>query len=215
MQISIKRICVDESGDAVVEAAILFPIIIMIFFAFILLAIYLPTSAALQRSLEKAANIVSARHSDLGYTYDVSNDKAGVSDDRLRQENVYAYMTRGYAEEQEIAQRIVEKYVTDALYVGKDLHMSVRQDPNDKRYILISAEQTLVLPFDFPFLPVSNEIPLKRSVRVMSRDADEFIRSMDIVYDLVIKKAKAVKETMGDISNFMNVFNKVKSLFRI
>ena len=214
MKVTLKRFMCDENADAVVEATILFPIMIMIFFAFILLAMYLPTSVALQRSVQKAALIASAQRSDLGYTYDLANDRAGIDFEKLRQENVYTYMGRGFDDEISNAEKIVKKYVADALYLGKDLQITVAPDPTDKRYIIITAEQSLKMPFEFPFLPISNEISLQKSARIMNRDADEFIRSMDIVYDLVIKKSDKVKETLGDISDFLNVFNRVKSFFK-
>ena len=215
MKNTLKRIQYDEAGDAVVEATILFPIIIMIFFAFILLAMYLPTSVALQRSVQKAALIASAHRSDLGYTYEISNNSAGVNWEGFKQENVYTYMGRGFNKEIEIAEKIVKKYAADALYEGQDLRISVKEDINDKRYLIITAEQTLIMPFDFPFLPISNKIELKKSARVMNRDADEFIRNMDIVYDLVIKKTDKIKETLGDMSKFLDVFNEVKKLLEI
>lgn len=42
----------DDRGDAVVEATILFPIIIMIFAGLVLLSMYLPTRANLQRATQ-------------------------------------------------------------------------------------------------------------------------------------------------------------------
>lgn len=45
----------DVRGDAVVEATILFPIIIMVFAGLVLLAMYLPTRAALQQATQYAA----------------------------------------------------------------------------------------------------------------------------------------------------------------
>ena len=199
----------DESGDAVVEATILFPIIIMVFLAFILLAIYMPTSLTLQRSVQKAALIASAQRSDLGYTYDIANDKAGVNFDKLKKENVYIYMVRGFEEGLDIAEKIVEKYAAYALYEGVNLRIEAAQDPLDDRYIVVSARQTLKLPFDFPFLPVTNEFEIEKSARVVNRDADEFIRNMDIIYDLVIKNSDTVKKTLGDISDFMGVFDRI------
>ena len=213
MKESIKSIIRDEGGGAVVEATILFPIIFMIFFAFTMLAIYLPTSVALQRSVEKAALIVSSHRSDLGYIYDISSDKAGVDYNKLRQESVYAYMTRGFGDENDIAGKIVEKYAADTLYKGKNLQISFKQDPSDKRYIVVTAEQTLEMPFDFPILPISKTFTIRKSARAIIHDADEFIRNMDIVYDLVIKKAEAVKETIGGIKNFLSIFNRVKGFF--
>ncbi len=53
----------DERGDAVVEATILFPIIMMIFAGLMLLAMYLPTRALLQRATQYTATALATERS--------------------------------------------------------------------------------------------------------------------------------------------------------
>ena len=60
----------DTRGDAVVEATILFPIIIMIFAGLVLLAMYLPTRAALQRATQYAATAIATERSDTWLRHD-------------------------------------------------------------------------------------------------------------------------------------------------
>jgi hypothetical protein len=211
---ALKQILKNESGDAVVEATFLFPIIIMTFIAFILLAMYLPTYASMHRCVQKAAVIASAQRSDLGYVYDTVNNSAGIDFNILKSQNVYAYMMRGFDKELETGNAVAEKYSVETFFSGNNFSVNSTRDSNDGRYITITAEQTMKMPFDFPLLHISNEFQVKVSARAMVRDADEFIRNTDIVSDLVIKKSQAVNETLGDISNFLDVFNRVKAFFK-
>ena len=202
----------DNNAMAVVEATILFPIIIMTFIAFILLAVYLPTSVAVGRSAAKAAVIVSASQSDLGYTYNTADNTAGIDFDRIRSENVYVKMfTSDFDRSEELGMDILEKYVNEAFFAGTGTQLTVRIDPHDKRFfVLVQAEQTMKMPFNFPILPFSNEFTVKATRRAMIRDTDEFIRNMDIVYDLTIKKSQKVNKTLGNMSSFWDNFNVVK-----
>ena len=66
----LNRLWRDTRGDAVVEATILFPIIIMIFAGLVLLAMYLPTRAALQRATQYAATAIATERSDTWLRHD-------------------------------------------------------------------------------------------------------------------------------------------------
>jgi len=213
----IKTFLKDNNALAVVEATILFPVIIMIFIAFIHLAVYLPTSIAVHRSTVKAAAIVSAHCSDLGYIYDVENDIAGVNYEKLRSENVYVSMLfRRYNDETDVGLEILEKYIEEAFFAGTGTNLSVSIESNDKqKYVLIQAEQTVKMPFNFPILPINNELPVKETMRVMIRNTDEFIRSMDIIYDLTIKKSAKVTETLGDTSKIVDFIKRIIQFFKI
>ena len=54
----------DTKAYAVVEATILFPIIMMIFAGLVLLAMYLPTRAVLQQATQYAATALATEQSD-------------------------------------------------------------------------------------------------------------------------------------------------------
>ena len=69
----IKEFISDTSGDAVVEATVLFPIMIMIFAALVLLSIYLPARAVLQRATQFAATALANEASDTWLFFDESS----------------------------------------------------------------------------------------------------------------------------------------------
>jgi len=58
------------AGDAIVEATILLPIMMMIYAGLVLLSIYLPTRALLQRATQYAATAIATQRSDTWLYYD-------------------------------------------------------------------------------------------------------------------------------------------------
>ena len=70
---TMKALWRDDKGDAVVEATILFPIIIMIFAGLVLLSMYLPTRANLQRATQYAATAMATERSDTWLRHDPKN----------------------------------------------------------------------------------------------------------------------------------------------
>ena len=63
----------DTRGYAVVEATILFPIMMMIFAGLMLLAVYLPNRAVLQRATQYAATAMATESSDTWIYFDENN----------------------------------------------------------------------------------------------------------------------------------------------
>ena len=105
----------DTKGDAVVEATILFPIIIMIFAALVILAMYLPTRAVLQRSTQYAATTIANTNSDTWLYFDEAAMDFGWETDRSRLPNVYAAFFSGISEAQALAEEIVAEMENRAL----------------------------------------------------------------------------------------------------
>ena len=66
----LRTLIADTRGDAAVEAAFLFPIIIMICAALVLLSVYLPLRAAMQRSTQFAATAIATERSDTWLRFD-------------------------------------------------------------------------------------------------------------------------------------------------
>ena len=60
----------DERGGVIVEATILFPIMIMVFAGLVLLSMYLPTRAQLQRATQYVATGMATARSDGSVSFD-------------------------------------------------------------------------------------------------------------------------------------------------
>ena len=85
----------DARGDAVVEATILFPIIMMIFAGLVLLALYLPTRANLQRATQLAATVLATQRSDTWLTVDEEAMETVWITDKDELQNVYLALLSG------------------------------------------------------------------------------------------------------------------------
>ena len=88
---NIKSFIQDTRADAIVEATILFPIVIMIFTAMALLAVYLPERAVLAQATQYAANAISIEQSDTWLDYSEERGYKWVSD-KSQLKNVYIQM---------------------------------------------------------------------------------------------------------------------------
>ena len=85
----------DSKGYAVVEATILFPIIMMIFAGLVLLSMYLPTRMALQRATQYAATALATEQSDTWLDYDTGSMKYRLLS-REQLPNVYAALIASF-----------------------------------------------------------------------------------------------------------------------
>ena len=86
----------DERAYAVVEATILFPIIFMIFFGMILMAMYMPTRAVLQRATQRTATALATTQSDTWLRYSAQSDHFSWARHRSELDNVYVAVLRGF-----------------------------------------------------------------------------------------------------------------------
>ena len=62
----------DNRALVVVEATILFPVIFMVFFAMMLLSMYLPQRTILQEAAQYAVSMLVPERSDTAYSFDDS-----------------------------------------------------------------------------------------------------------------------------------------------
>ena len=84
-----KSFLKNENGDAVVEATILFPVMIMIFAALVILSAILPTRAALQRATQYAAIVLATERSDTWLFYDLNSMNFYWEKDKKRLGTIY------------------------------------------------------------------------------------------------------------------------------
>ena len=106
-----RRFWEDANGYAVVEATILFPIILLAFAGLVLLSMYLPTRAVLQRETQYAATAMATTQSDTWLDYDSTRMEYYWRSSLGASDNVYAMMIsrlcKGASEDK--AETIVER----------------------------------------------------------------------------------------------------------
>jgi len=208
---ALVKLIKDTNGDASVEAAILFPIMIMIFAALVLLAVYLPTRAALQRATQYAATAIATERSDSWLFFDDSAMSYRWEDDKSNLENVYVALFSS----------------TNASSRGETIVSAVEGRSLSSKAGTLSVESYIVnrvvyrevvviatREFDVPGFSIIR-FPATIQVRVAStavvQNGDEFVRNMDIAVDFVQYMIKKLKLT--DIANSISSFgSKVTSL---
>ena len=200
----IKHFIKDSSGDAVVEATILFPIMIMIFAAIVLLAMYLPQRAILQEAAQYAATMLAPEHSDVAYQFDDDNMKIREPWD-FNMHNSFSDVVMGtYSSKNNFWSRTFGVYrngrdwqnrIDDMIQqkISKSVTFKLITAPVNTevvfRQTLIYAEievtvwQEIPMPVDFSFIGFPKTIRIERSVRTSISNGDGFIRSIDdLVY---------------------------------
>jgi len=184
----LTKLTKDTNGDAVVEATILFPIMIMIFAALVLLAMYLPTRAALQRATQYAATAIATEKSDSWLFFD---EKDAVDyywkDKKEDLKNVYVAMFSNGADIAAKGEDIVTKIEGRCLsskagVLSVDSHIVNRFIYKEAS---VTATRVFTMPVDLTFVKFPNEIAVTVTSTAVVQNADEFVRNMDIAVDFV------------------------------
>ena len=144
------------AGYAVVEATILFPIIMMIFAGIILLAMYLPTRSALQRATQYAATALATEQSDTWLEFDVERMEYDWITKKNELPNVYVALVSSFfkgdtAQKAETIVRNMENNgitrTVGELTVSCEIHNYVVY-----KELAITATRTIPIPVDLSFV---------------------------------------------------------------
>lgn len=198
----------DTAGDAIVEATILLPIMMMIYAGLVLLSIYLPTRALLQRATQYAATAIATQRSDtwLYYDEDVMQYRWIGSKEEL--DNVYLALFKaiGSGEDGGEAETIVSKVEGQGFQCLPGELRVVYRVTNFVIYkeVHITATRTIPSPVDLSFVGFPKEIPITVSSTAVVQNGDEFVRNMDIAVD--------VAEWLDEKYEIFAVFDKAKEL---
>lgn len=183
----LKLFVKDTGGDAVVEAAILFPIMIMIFAALVLLATYLPQRMLLQEAAQYAATAVATQAGDTYVAFDDNGNRIRKTPD------ISVYVTAfkgifGGGISRDHAGQIATHRAENAI-----MPVSSRIDVDVKvtnfvvyREITVTLTQTVPMPVDLSFIGFPKELRLEQQASAVVQDGDEFVRNIDIAKDMMV-----------------------------
>lgn len=183
-----KKFINDTRGDAIVEATIIFPIIIMIFAALVLLSFYMPTSATLQRATQHAATVIATELSDTWIFYDEGSMEYYTKDKKDELDNVYSAFFNSIkaSDYSQKAEMIVREAESRSLsYKGGEL--TVEYELVNRiiyKEIRITAKRVIPVGINLSFIGFPKEIPITVSSIAVVQNGDEFVRNMDIAVDL-------------------------------
>ena len=197
--IDIRGFLTDSDGDAAVEAVIMFPIMIMIFSALVLLAIYLPTRGALQRATQYAATAIANESSDTWLYFDDSSMSYGWETNKRNLKNVYVSLFSGISNVQSRGEEIVTRMESRGISskAGTLTVHSYVVNAIIYKEIVVTATREFTMPVDLSFIKFPRTIPVTVTSTAVVQNGDEFVRSIDIAVDFV--KYAAEKLGVSDI----------------
>ena len=204
----------DTKGDALVEAAILFPVMIMIFAALVLLAMYLPTRAALQRATQYAATAIATESSDTWLFYDTESMSYYRETDKDRLRNVYAALFTSTGDAVAKGEAIVKGIESRSLSY-KEGELEVLCYPNNYivyTEVVVIAGRRFTVPVDLSFIHFPKEIYVVVTSTAVVQNGDEFVRNMDLAAEFT----KFLSEKLGLNDVFDGIgssWGKVRSFF--
>ena len=202
----IKKFIYDTSGDAVVEATVLFPIMIMIFAALVLLSVYLPARAVLQRATQFAATALANEASDTWLFFD-ENSLSYYRHSNINQlNNVYAdFFTKN--ENTESRGELITTKLEAKSISAKSGQLSVESSVVNNIFykeVVVTAKREFPMPVDLSFIGFPAVITVTASSTAAVNNAEEFVRSIDMASDF----AGFIEDRYGlhDITNAISSF---------
>ena len=181
----------DTRGDAVVEATFLFPVIIMVFAGLVLLAMYLPTRAALQRATQYAATAIATERSDTWLRYDTDEMKYVWVTDKSELGGVYGSLLRaigGNSRDDGENARTIVTTLDERGVLNTPGELTVEYGVVNYviyKEIVVTATRTVPIPVDLSFVRFPREIPITVTSTAVVQNGDEFVRNMDLAADII------------------------------
>ena len=208
----LRAIKEDTRGDAAVEAAFLFPIIILIFAALVLLSLYLPLRAAMQRSTQFAATAIATERSDAWLRFDPDTMTYGWLTDREQLGSVYGSLigaltgnNRNDAKNAETAvinmekKNIVQPESTLKVEYGVVNYIIYKE-------IVVTATRTIPLPISLSLFGIPDSVDLVVTSTAVVVNGDEFIRNMDLAVD-VMDELFGIRDIFSKLGAVCDKFN--------
>jgi len=190
----------------VVEATILFPIMTMIFAALVLLSLYLPSQAVLQRATQYAATALTTQISDTWLFFDDGSMSYYRQNNKSRLQNVYTGMSLPENEIKRLSENIVTKLESRSIS-SKAGVLTVDTNITNRfiyKEIIVTATREYPMPVDLSFIGFPKTLSVTASSKAVVQNADEFIRNVDIATDFAsfISKKFGLNDVGGTISSF-------------
>lgn len=190
----------DERGYAIVEATVVFPVMILFITAMILLSIYLPTRAQLQRATQYAATALATEQSDTWIYFDPKKmqyalkSKDGLGANKLSNVYVDFFQSLIPPNGEEKARVMVNRGV-DATVECSMKNFVVYKE------LTVTATKTLPVGSSHWLLPLP-DMTITVSSTAVIQNGDEFLRTVDLATDFakyLINKNMELSKAMGKI----------------
>jgi len=203
----IRKLLHDTRADAVVEATILFPIIIMIFAALVLLSMYLPTRASLHRATQFAATAVATNISDTWVTFNEGTMTHNRFTTRAQLSSVYTeYFARNSSTSKSNAERIATKAVQNNVLPSMGT-LDVKCDIVNYiiyKEVIVTAIRKIPISsvVNLSFIGFPGELVIAVTSTAVVVDGDGFVRTLDLAEDY----KDSISGLVGNVTTFMRRF---------
>lgn len=206
----------DTRGYAVVEATILFPIIMMVFAGLFLLSIYLPTRSVLQQATQYAATAIATEQADTWLKFDETSMEYKWLGGSEKPPNVYVALISSFfkGDVKDKADKIVTK-LSDGAIIKPDESLKVDCVVNNYvvyKEIVVTATHTIPVPVDLSLVGFPEKIPITVWSTAVVQNGDEFVRNMDLGAEFVAYlldkydiKFSALSECINQCWEFLGV----------
>ena len=195
----------ETAGEAVVEATILFPIMIMIFAALVLLSIYLPTRAVLQRATQFAATVIATETGDTWLFFNDGSMSFYRESSIRHLKNVYVDLFAESGDVQSTGEVIVRDVESRSIS-SRAGELSVECIMINRiiyKEVVVTATREYTIPVDLSFVGFPRTISVTATSTAIVQNPDEFIRNMDMASDFL--------EFIADRYNLHNLTNTISS----
>ena len=177
--------CESSDGFAVVEAVIVFPVMLMVFLGLIMLSIYLPQRAMLQRATQMAATAIATEMGDPWIYYDQdklsyerytrTKDLPNVYDSLFRP-NTSAFANRAVG----LAQRMDEVENIPLISSGELTVSCSVVNYLVYREVAVTSTRSIKVPVDFSVVKFPKTVELTVTAKATVKDGDDFVRNVDL-----------------------------------
>jgi hypothetical protein len=198
----------DTRGDAVVEATILFPIMILIFAALVLLSIHLPTRAALQQATQYAATVIATEISDTWLFFDESEMNYDYTKSKEQSENVYSNLFK-QIDKNDVSNKgetIVTKSEGKRISskAGKLSVESYIVNNIIYKEVVVTATREFPMPIDLSFVGFPDTIFVTVSSTAVVLNGNELVLNIDIMSGFAeyISEKFGLNDVFGTISSY-------------
>ena len=210
----IKELCDDTSGDAVVEATILFPVMILVFAGLVLLSIYLPARAVLQNATQYAAIVLATEISDTWLFFDEGSMSFYRETNINSLKNVYAGLFTGTGDIGQTGESIVT-YMENKSVSSNSGVLSVESSIINRilyKEVVITATREFMIPVDLSLIGFPRTILITTTSTAVVQNADEFIRNINMASDFV--EFIIERYNLHNVTDAIGTFgNRVSGLF--
>ena len=188
----------------------LFPIIILICAALVLLSVYMPLRAAMQCSTQYAATAIATERSDTWLRFDPDTLSYYWLDDRDELGNVYssligALVGNGRDDEDNAKQTVLNMENKNILKPSSDLTVEYGVvNYIVYKEIVVTARRTVNLTM----FGIPKNVELAVTSTAVVQNGDEFIRNMDLAVDVMdsLFNIRDIFSSLGEICSKFNDF---------